>query len=211
MYGALELAERLDHYSGDGGWQAFVSTLPLPLSSTPRFEYRALKFNLPWSAYRPGNATAQNFATCHNLTFWERFLDMMADNRYNVITLWALHPWPYMVTPKNFPKAASFGDTHYWGGPADGTFSSASWKGFWTQLFKMAKDRGVDPYIIDWNIFLSEGYRTGYDETAITDHDGWREGLGSYSGSGWTTVTPPLLACHIFSGVIRSLHVCGWG
>ena len=38
-----------------------------------------------------------------NLTFWESFLDMMVTNRYNVITLWALHPWPYMVTPTNFP------------------------------------------------------------------------------------------------------------
>ena len=37
---------------------------------------------------------AENYALCRNLTFWASFLDMMAENRYNVITLWALHPWP---------------------------------------------------------------------------------------------------------------------
>eukprot|EP00935_MAST-01C_sp_MAST-1C-sp1_P001895 g1895.t1 len=171
MYAALDLAERLDN-AVDQSWSEFVSSLPLPLESTPRFAYRALKFNLPWSAYRPGNATAANYVLCRNLTFWESFLDMMADNRYNVITLWALHPWAYMVTPQNFSKAASFGDTAYWGGPEDGSETEADWKAFWKGLFKMAKDRAIDPYIIDWNIFLSEGYKAGYDSKAITDHDG---------------------------------------
>ena len=102
MYACLELAERLDTYmlghhdpsTANLVWDEFVDSLPLPLVIEPRFEYRALKFNLPWSAYRPGNATVENYNLCRNLTFWASFLDMMAENRYNVITLWALHPWP---------------------------------------------------------------------------------------------------------------------
>ena len=182
MYACLELAERLDTHMLQRRmhrrvpsvvvWDDFLASLPLPLDVAPRFDYRALKFNLPWSAYRPGNATVENYALCRNLTFWASFLDMMAENRYNVITLWALHPWPYMVTPTNFPKAASFGDTHHWGGPPDGTETEAEWKAFWTGLFKLAKDRAIDPYVVDWNIFLSEGYKNGYDSKAITDHDG---------------------------------------
>jgi hypothetical protein len=64
------------------------------------------------------------------------------------------------------------GDTHHWGGPPDGTETEADWKAFWTGLFKLAKDRAIDPYVVDWNIFLSEGYKNGYDSKAITDHDG---------------------------------------
>jgi hypothetical protein len=102
MYACLELAERLDMHMlhlGDATaavlvWEDFVDSLPLPLTIAPRFDYRALKFNLPWSAYRPGNATVENYNLCRNLTFWASFLDMMAESRYNVITLWALHPWP---------------------------------------------------------------------------------------------------------------------
>ena len=178
MYGALELAERIDRSRlgrGTGApmsWAQLVDTLPLPLSVDARFEYRAIKFNLPFSAYRGGNATEQNYALCRNLTFWEAFLDQAAENRFNKLTLWALHPWPYMVTPTNFSGAVSYGDTAYWGGPPDGTDTEQDWKAFWTGLFKLAKDRAIDPYIVDWNVFLSEGFKTHYDSNAITDHDG---------------------------------------
>ncbi len=102
MYACLELAERLDTYmlhqksatAAALEWEDFVKSLPLPLTVAPRFDYRALKFNLPWSAYRPGNATVENYNLCRNLTFWTSWFDMMAQNRYNVVTLWALHPWP---------------------------------------------------------------------------------------------------------------------
>ncbi len=101
-----------------------------------------------------------------------------------------------MVTPTNFPQAASFGDTFHWGGPPDGTDTEADWKAFWKGLFKLAKDRAIDPYIVDWcaqlqlrllfsrgqisegilccdrNVFLSEGFKKAYDSNAITDHDG---------------------------------------
>jgi len=171
MYGLLELSDQVQEAVRlqKLGWKAIAMHVRTTITNA-RFEYRALKFNLPISAYRTGESTRRNYADCRDLAFWEKFLDMMAQNRFNVLTLWALHPWPFMVTPKNFSKAASFSDTKYWGGP--GTETEADWKTFWTGLFKMAKDRGIDPYIIDWNIFLSEGYKKAYDHKAITDHDG---------------------------------------
>ena len=39
------------------------------------------------------------------MAFWEAFLDMMADNRFNALTLWNMHPWPYMIRATNFPLA----------------------------------------------------------------------------------------------------------
>lgn len=55
-----------------------------------------------------------------------------------------------MVKPTNFPQAASFRDTFHWGGPTDGTDTEADWKAFWKGLFKLAKDRAIDPYVVDW-------------------------------------------------------------
>lgn len=64
MYACLDLAERIDTHlllHGSLHWPTFVESLPLPLTVAPRFDYRAIKFNLPWSAYRTGNATVQSF------------------------------------------------------------------------------------------------------------------------------------------------------
>ena len=35
-------------------------------------------------------------------------LDMMAENRFNVLTLWSLHSFHYMVRPKSFLEASPF-------------------------------------------------------------------------------------------------------
>ena len=31
----------------------------------------------------------------------------------------------------------------------------AEWRQFWTSLFRMAKDRGIETYLVNWNIFVS--------------------------------------------------------
>ena len=72
-----------------------------------QLEFRAIKFNLPWSAYRTSPALEQHQETCKDLRYWEAFLDMMAENRFNVLTLWSLHPYTYMIRPKNFPEASA--------------------------------------------------------------------------------------------------------
>jgi hypothetical protein len=35
---------------------------------------------------------------------------MMVDNRFNTLTLWNLHPYTYLIRPKNFPEATPFKD-----------------------------------------------------------------------------------------------------
>ena len=84
---------------------------------------------------------------------WRDFLDMMAEDRLNVLTLWSLHPFPYMIRAKNFPKATPFSDAEL-----------AEWKTFWTALFRMAKERGIDTYIINWNIIVSKSFIENYGE-----------------------------------------------
>lgn len=117
----------------------------------PRFSFRAIKFNLPWSPYRPGPATDLHTETCRDLAYWEAFMDMMVRNRFNALTLWNTHPFPYMIRAKNYPKATPFDDQEL-----------AEWQTFWKTLFKMAKERGLETYLVNWNIVVSPEFAEAY-------------------------------------------------
>lgn len=150
MYGALELAERLRK---EGSLDAVIECV-----INARFPFRAIKFNLPWSTYRRNECFSMQIETIRDLAFWDRFLDMMAENRYNALTLWNLHPFPYMFRVPNFPLATPFTDEQL-----------AEWKTYWSALFRMAKARGIETYLVNWNIFVSESFREHYDSEAISD------------------------------------------
>ncbi len=157
MYGVLELAERLRTQEG------FLGVSECVINA--RFSFRALKFNLPWSSYRKNECFNLQKETVRDLAFWQSFLDMMAENRYNVLTLWGLHPFPYMIKSASFPKATPFSDEEL-----------ADWKEFWSSLFRMARNRGIETYLIDWNIFVSESFREHYDSNAVSDESFYHHG-----------------------------------
>ncbi len=136
MYGVLDLAEQVRIHGSLAGVEEKIAN--------PRFEFRAIKFNLPWSPYRSGPATEMHLDTCRDLSFWRRFLDMMAENRFNVLSLWNLHPFPFMIRPEEFPEACPFRDEEM-----------EEWKLFWRSLFRMAKERGIETYVVNWNIVVS--------------------------------------------------------
>jgi hypothetical protein len=136
MYGILDLSEQLRLRGG-------LDKVP-QRTVKPRFPFRAIKFNLPWMSYRKGEALQLHMETCRDLNFWRAFLDMMAENRFNTLTLWNLHPFGYMIRPRNFPDATALTDAQL-----------RDWQKFWRGLFRMAKDRGIDTYLVNWNIFVS--------------------------------------------------------
>lgn len=135
----------------------------------PHFRFRAIKFNLPWDSYRKSEALSLHTETVRSLEFWEKFLDMMAENRFNAITLWNLHPFNFMVRPKNFPEACEFGDEEL-----------AEWQNFFKGLFRMAKERGLDTYIVNWNIFVPPGVAKKY-QVALDNLDHHHFGKGDTS------------------------------
>ena len=100
IYGALALREQL------------LNGTPLekaqPAREKPALAFRGIKFNTPWDTYRPSSALDQHYATARDLKFWEAWLDMMVENRFNAFTLWTMHPFTYMVRPKNFPEASKW-------------------------------------------------------------------------------------------------------
>ncbi|NJK84718.1 MAG: hypothetical protein HC906_00785 [Bacteroidales bacterium] len=143
MYGLFDVIETL-RYSGS------LKKVNDKLIN-PALNDRFIKFNLPWMSYRKGEALQVHMETCRDTVFWESFLDMMALNRFNRLSLWNLHPFSYMVRPENFPKASPFTDEEL-----------ADWKKFWKTLFSMAKQRGIETYIVNWNIFVSPEFTEHY-------------------------------------------------
>lgn len=145
MYGLLDLAEQIEMHEG-------LHKIEEKMVN-PRFQFRAIKYNLPWVSYRENESLQANDSLSKDLNMWASFLDMMAENRFNALTLWSLHPFPYMIKAKNFPLATPFSDAEL-----------AEWKTFWTALFRMAKERGIDTYIINWNIIVSKSFKENYGE-----------------------------------------------
>ncbi len=150
MYGLLELTEYAGTHSDLFGIESGMNN--------PHFQYRIIKFNLPWSPYRDSPATSIHMQTCRDLNFWEKFLDMMAENRFNVLSLWNLHPFPYMIRAKNYPQATPFNDEEL-----------AEWQEFWKILFRMAKQRGIQTFIVNWNIVVSPEFAKAYGADEYND------------------------------------------
>ncbi|MFD2290822.1 hypothetical protein ACFSKN_07950, partial [Mariniflexile gromovii] len=143
LYGLLDIKEQL---TSGASWNDIKEK-----SITAHHDFRAIKYNLPWYSYRSGEHLSTHVETCKDLKYWESFLDMMLENKFNALTLWNMHPYMYMVKSKTFPKASPFSDEEM-----------AEWEVFWKSLFKMAKDRGIDTYIVNWNIFLPELFSKEY-------------------------------------------------
>lgn len=144
IYGSLTLAEdilngkKLSHITNR--------------SESPHLPFRAIKFDLPWDTYRHSIALDQHYETCRDTTYWKAFLDMMVTNRFNVLSLWNLHPYTYMIRPTHFPKATPFDDNQL-----------AEWKVLFTSIFRMARERGIDTYLIPFNIFTSPEFSKAYN------------------------------------------------
>jgi hypothetical protein len=136
IYGALALAEAVRNGTR-------LDAVPQEEQS-PSLEFRGIKYNLPWETYRPSSALDQHYETARDLEYWEAFLDMMVENRFNVISLWNMHPYTFMVRPKNFPEASPWTDEEF-----------ARWQHLYREIFRMAKERALDTYIVHWSIFVS--------------------------------------------------------
>lgn len=142
MYGLLDLREQLLN----GAHQIEQKT------QAPRLPFRAIKFNLPWASYRNSEALSLHRETTRDLRFWEAFLDMMVENRFNALTLWSQHPYSYMLKLEKYPEACSVSDAEF-----------ADWQQFWQRLFAMAKERGIETYMINWNIFVSPEFAKAHN------------------------------------------------
>lgn len=144
VYGSLALVEALNNGTALEDVEA--------MSEAPNFPFRSIKHNMPWDTYRPSHALDQHYDTARSLAYWEAFLDMMAENRFNALTLWKLHPFTYLIKPENFPEASPFSDEEL-----------DEWRELYTSIFRMAKERGIDTYLVNWSIFVSEEFSEAHN------------------------------------------------
>jgi hypothetical protein len=149
IYGCLSLAEDIRNGINIGNVR--------PRSEKPHYLLRAIKHNTSWYSYRPSSALDQHYETLRNPEYWEAFLDMMAENRFNSLSIFNLHPFVFMITPKNFPEASPFSPEEM-----------EQWKKLHREIFRMASERAIDTYIIPFNIFTSEEFSKAYN-VALTN------------------------------------------
>ena len=170
MYGGLELAEMVTLGGGLPGVQE--------KARKPYIFRRGLKFNIPLDARSPsyddtGTAAQKNIPVMWDFDFWQEFLDTLARNRYNVLTLWTKHPYPGWMKLQKYPEIG-YDDVCVLKDEVT-TTSNRQWDGmdmydgdnfkvvkkisldekiaFWKKVFQLANDRGIEVYIFHWNIF----------------------------------------------------------
>ncbi len=187
MYGGLQIAEII----------RLAKQMPNLSDKTiakPYINKRGLKFNIPLDIRTPsyqdaGDAAQQNILEMWNFDFWKQYLDMMARNRYNVLTLWNPNPFPSMVKMKNYPDinlenvcGTSFPlDTDRQDEPTAKFIAGCGISDsvmnnlivlkkisiedkiiFWQNVMRYAKDRGVKVYFITWSIWMNSIAPTGW-------------------------------------------------
>jgi hypothetical protein len=143
LYGLMELADQV----ADAGPDAVRAA-----QGAPRLGFRGVKFNLPWDAYRPGEAMTLNIETCQEPEMWIDLLDMMVECRFNALSIWNLHPFPFMFQPRGFPEARIFDDRRM-----------AEWQELWRFLFREARVRGIETWVFFWTIFVSRPFAETHD------------------------------------------------
>ncbi|MFO8013972.1 MAG: hypothetical protein R6X20_11795 [Phycisphaerae bacterium] len=170
MYGGLELAEQV---ALGGGLDAVRE-----MARKPYVFRRGLKFNIPFDARAPsyddtGTAAQENVAVMWEWDFWREFLDTLARNRYNVLTLWTTHPYPGLVRLPDYPginyddvrvlkePVTTKTDRHF---ARPDPFDPANTRvvrkmpldekiAFWTKVFDRAEARGIEIHLFHWNIY----------------------------------------------------------
>ena len=171
-YGLLELAEQVRLFDLDG----LIATEQAPAQLD-----RGIKFNLPLDVrtptYTEASDAAQN-ALLHvwDRAFWHELIDHLARHRYNLVSLWNLHPFPSLVRVPEYPDVAlddvqrSTGRwrEHYALQATDldrpeivGQYETlkvmtiGEKTAFWREIMAYARSRHVKFYFVTWNIFVN--------------------------------------------------------
>ena len=171
MYGGLDVAEAIR-----------TGTLDSLKDSdhAPHIAQRGIKLNIPLDLRTPtysdpSDAAQANIPEMWSMDFWRELFDDMARHRYNVISLWSLHPFPSIVKVPEFPNVA-LDDVWRTKEKLDANFdnngnnfvrpdmlanhevvkrmSMDEKVQFWRAVMQLGQDRGIDLYWFTWNVFL---------------------------------------------------------
>jgi len=170
MYGGLDVAEAIR-----------LGTIEKLADSdhSPHIEQRGIKFNIPLDVRTPSysdnsHSAQNNIPEMWSFDFWREFLDEMARHRFNVLSLWNLHPFPSLVKVPEFPEVAlndvsrtrvpmrvlDSGNGSEMVNPEMLQNTETVKKmtigqkiQFWRDVMQYAQDRGIEVYWFTWNLF----------------------------------------------------------
>jgi hypothetical protein len=170
MYGGLELAEQIRTRGVDGVTDT---------DRNPYMSLRGTKFNIPLDLRTPSysdmsDSAQANIDTVWDFDFWRAYLDQLARDRYNMVSLWNLHPFPSMVKVPEYPDVA-LADVWRSTIQFEEDYSTRTIDlvtpamlankevvrkmtieqkiDFWRRVMEYARDRNIAVYIITWNIY----------------------------------------------------------
>ena len=170
MYALIDLADFLVE---KGSFENIDS-----LVSEPYMEKRGIKFNIPLDARTPsysdaGDSSRLNIESVWDYSFWTEFIDLLALYKYNVLSLWNLHPFPSMTKVDKYPEMAledvKKPGIKFWSDIRAVKMYTKEMEqhlitvkkmtivekmAFWNNVFDYAVSRGIEIYICTWNIFL---------------------------------------------------------
>ncbi len=165
MYGGLDLAEAIR-----------LGTLETLRDSdhTPYVAQRGIKFNIPLDKRQPsfddnGTSGQENFQHVWDLAFWKDYLDTIAKQRYNVLSLWNRHPFPTLVKVPGY-EGVAIDDVYNKKGLLIKKMPHAEKVKFWNDVIAYAQDRGIDVWWYVWNIHVYGSEETKYGLTDSPDN-----------------------------------------
>jgi hypothetical protein len=171
MYGGLEVAEIIKVK----GIDAMQNQL-----QNPYMRVRGTKYNIPLDMRtptytEPSDAAQKNMAEMWSFEFWKEYIDNLARYRYNLISLWNMHPFPSLVKVPEYPDVA-LNDVRRSTGQWKENYSLNGWGfdapeimksyevlkkmtiedkiEFWRKVMAYGKQRNVKFYVVTWNIFV---------------------------------------------------------
>jgi len=171
------------HASDDAGFLyglLDLRHLPWDRSRTvqPAIKKRGIKYNIPLDARTPSYSDASDIALnsiakVWDMEFWERYLDLLALNKYNLLSLWSLSPFPSLVKTPGFeemslrdvkiptlaPKPSMSGDTLYTEEMDRSMVTVHSLTieekiAFWNDVLAYAHGRCIEVFLFTWNLFI---------------------------------------------------------
>jgi hypothetical protein len=92
-----------------------------------------------------GDPMEKNIQTCLEPEYWEAFIDMMAKNRFNLLSLWAEHPFHMMFRLAKYPDTCPYTDEQL-----------HKYMSLYRFIMSHAHKRGVKVFLITWNIRITE-------------------------------------------------------
>lgn len=169
MYGVFDLTEQIKL----AGLDKIEET-----NQNPYMPVRGVKFNIPLDVRTPtytdpSEVCQQNISEMWSLDFWKEYIDTLARDRFNMISLWNLHAFPSMIRVPEYPDVA-LADVRRTTMPIDRFWEVGNGEKYpsllentellrkmsieekiahWQKVMRYAKERNIDFYLMQWNIF----------------------------------------------------------